>query len=654
MITQIAGIVAPEGGEPPEPQLQAMLDAMNPLGRPARRDTARLGPALFGALTIAVGDARPLPPALVRDDGTLFVADARLWDSATAGQGAAPPAGQDQDDARRIAAAVRREGWGAAARLHGDFAWARWDGRALELVRDHFGARPLYYTAHPGRMVAFASHPAALLAAGLARPALDMTSVLNFAANNAPLAGRFYQADIATLRPAHLARIGGDGGVETRRYWRPPIGPRLSERTDPEEVSAEIRRLLDQAVRRRLPASGPVGGHLSGGIDSTPLAVLAARAMRGQGRTFFGYSFEEPTGALDFDLVDEASYVAEVVAAEPGIELVPVSEPGFVGPLLGPYYPSLLEPAAEDEPEHQVLAHARAVGVDTILSGWGGDQILSYHARFPAAELFLHGQWGMMLAELGRFRAGLATAFYYQVVLPLLPEPWRSRLARLTGRGALPRPPRPLFRPATLPPQDPPEHAVPPEGRSFRARREMVERNFIQHRLAHFAHLGAPRGVRYVYPLLDLDLVAYAMRVPCWFLARDGGSRRLLRDAIRGVVPERVRQRTDKLFPHSLDTLRLPRLRDRFDARLAAIPADGIAAHAVDIAALRQALRDGVDTPEATLRQMREHAARGEQLYIKGFDCLAALQLALALDDYQRHFGAEAAAPPATVLEAGQ
>jgi asparagine synthetase B (glutamine-hydrolysing) len=167
----------------------------------------------------------------------------------------------------------------------------------------------------------------------------------------------------------------------------------------------------------------------------------------------------------------------------------------------------------------------------------------------------------------------------------------------------------------------------------------MVERNFIQHRLARFAHLGAAYGVRYVYPLLDLDLVRFAMRVPAWFLVRRGTSRCLLRDAVRGLLPERARLREAKLFPHSLDSLRLAQLREQIDARLAAIPADGLAARAIDLPALRAAYQAAIGTPEATLARIREHAGRGEQFFHEAFRYSAALQLAVALDEYERQHG---------------
>ncbi len=100
-----------------------------------------------------------------------------------------------------------------------------------------------------------------------------------------------------------------------------------------------------------------------------------------------------------------------------------------------------------------------------------------------------------------------------------------------------------------------------------------------------------------------------------------------------------MRLREAKLFPNSLDTLRLPSLRHEIDARLAAISPDGVAAKAVDIQALRAAYRETLASTEETLEQMRAHAAKGEQLFLDAFKYSAALQLAVALDEYDRKYG---------------
>lgn len=632
MIVQLAGLVSLDGQAPQPARVEAMLDALNPRRGPERRWLASDGRACFAA--VAVGPAAEAAESPLRqDDRGLFAADAVLWDPAPL---APTGSGETVEGMRR---AVLWKGGEVSAALHGDFAWALWDGSALQLARDHFGIRPLCYTVRPGRWAAFASHPDALLETGLARPALDRDSALNITVLEAPVPGRHFQADVAVVPPGHLVEVTADGRARARRYWRLPIGPRIDRRTGPAEVAAEGRRLLVQAVQRRLPRAGPVASHLSGGIDSSTIAAVAARAIRPEGRTLLGYSFEEPLDALDFPLVDEAPFVAQVVAAEPNIRLTAVSDPGWLEPILGPYALSLLYPFNARDPEHRVLEHAASNGADRVFSGWGGDQIVSYAVHEPIAELVLHGRWRTALAELRKQKARLPVAVYYRIVLALLPERLRLAVERATGRGY---PPRPVLQHFRLPGvADPPmfPYPLPPPGRTFLSRREMTERNWIQHRLALFSQMGAPFGIRYVFPLLDLDLVRFAMQVPGYYLLRDGYNRRLLRDAAQGLLPETVRLREEKLFPHTLEAIRFPRLKRRFMARLAEIPPDGLAASLVDVPRLARELDARLGTPEETLEQLRAAAARGEQLDIPAFDLLKPLKLAFALDEYERRWG---------------
>jgi asparagine synthase (glutamine-hydrolysing) len=644
MITLIAGIVSLDGNVPGRDQVSAMLDAMNPQGRDQMREIGGSGPALFGAMSMAAGGAaRITPPAILSAGEDIFVADAMLWDRAPMA------AAGETSDAVWIARVVREQGRAGLAGLHGDFAFARWNGGRLELARDHFGARPLQFTAKPGKWLAFASLPGALLRTGLASRALDTDSLLHYIPKDTARPGRSYYADISAVRPAHLTTVGPDGKSTAERYWRVPIRPRLSFDADPAAVFAEMRRLLDQAVRRRLPAEGPAAGHLSGGIDSTPICALAARAICGEGRRFLAYSFQERQADHDFDLVDEEPYAVEAAAAEPNIDHVPVFDQGEFKSQLDGFDLDIFEPASDRVPERQVLADAASKGAETLLSGWGGDQMASFHPIGYLAELFVHGRWLRCLRELRRvrrtrrrhgMRASYPGLIYYMIVLMLLPERWRQRLRRLTGHGL----DEPVVRLRFVPAQHAgseleSEPGFPPHSRTFEWRRVSAERWFIAHRLELFAQLGAPFGIRYAYPLLDLDLVRFVMSLPGWFLAHEGGFRTLLRDPITGLVPESVSRRTVKLFPFPLEAIRMAEQVGALDARLATVDPGGAAADVIDIAALRQALSADVATPDTMWRILREHAGRGEQYYMPAYGYLNAVHLAIALEQYDREFG---------------
>ena len=644
MITLIAGIVSLDGSAPERSQVSAMLDAMNPQGREQMREVAALGPALFGAISMAAGGAaRITAPRIQTTENEIFVADAMIWDRE------AMQAARESSDSDWIAQIVRCQGLTGLADLNGDFAWAKWNGETLQLARDHFGTRPLQFTARPGKWLAFASLPGALLQTGMASRELDADSLVRCVQGSTPEPGRSYYAEISTVRSAHITTIGTDANATAERYWRVPIHPRLSFDTDPAEVSAEMRRLPDQAVRRRLPDKGSAAGHLSGGIDSTPICALAARAVRDDGRRFLAYTFQERQADFDFDLVDEEPYVVEAAAREPNIDHMPIYDQGEFKNYLDGFDLDIFDLAGDRAPERQVLATTADKGAETLLSGWGGDQMASFHPIGYLAEMFVHGRWLRCHRELlrvkrTRLRHGMRATYpgliYYMIVMMLLPERWRARLGRLTGRHLNELVAREAFVSAHRAKCElAGEPGFPPHFRTFEWRRAEAERWFIAYRLELFAQLGAPYGVRYAYPLLDLDLVRYVMSLPGWFLAHDGGYRTLLRNAITGLVPEKVRQRSVKLFPFPLSAIRMAEQIGALDARLATIDPGGSAADIIDAAGLRAALSRDVVAPDAMWRIVRDHAGRGEQYYMPAFRYLDAVQLAIALEQYDREYG---------------
>ncbi len=144
--------------------------------------------------------------------------------------------------------------------------------------------------------------------------------------------------------------------------------------------------------RCRLPRAGETGAHLSGGLDSSALSVLAARQLREQGRTLHAYSFLDRQ-RNDVTLEDESDFVKAVLEQEGDIDWTPVRPPGAA-----PASDDLLEadkmtPLRDDDPENTVCARAEEQGVGLILSGWGGDeaQPLTVAVRSPKCSCTVTG-----------------------------------------------------------------------------------------------------------------------------------------------------------------------------------------------------------------------------------------------------------------------
>lgn len=605
MARLLCGILRLDGYPADPRQVVAMLHAMQPAGRPCAQSVACDGPVALGILEIG-NDAEhpPVAPLIVSSRNGICAVDARLYD--LSGQHPGPDA--------RLADLVEREGPRGLAELHGDFAFAHWHrARGLLLGRDHFGTRAIQYTVKRGMHAAFSSLPAGLLRTGLASRTLDQACIAGYPINEQPLPGRTYFSDIRSVQAAHTVALDARGHCKERRYWRLPLEPLLPFDTDPQGASAEILRLLDQAVRRRLPPTGPVAAHMSGGLDSTPIAMLAARAVRDQGRECLAYSFQERRGVeRDAPIIDEAPYVAEAAAIEPNLRVVPIHFSSGLDTARQGIDPDTLLPLAKDDPENAVLDHAAAHGVPVLLSGWGGDQVVSSYGTGWDGDLLRAGRFRDLLRGLKAHSRAKGRPLHRTMLSFAISQlPARLTLPYRRLRNAFPwLEYRKFIAPGK---RGIARHEYRLRHAHSRAcRRAELEAWWIPYRLEMFFQLGAPRGISYAYPMLDRDLIRYAMRLPGSLYRGEGSTRRLIRDALVGVVPERVRVREEKFVPFPNEALRVARQRTAILQQFEALGRIPLVSDYLDIAAIRDYLRSGNSEAEI-LRQMDAAAAAGEQ-----------------------------------------
>jgi asparagine synthase (glutamine-hydrolysing) len=258
------------------------------------------------------------------------------------------------------------------------FAIALWDERARKLIlaRDRMGEKPLYYTTAAGQLIwgselkCLLAHPA--VARRLSLPALSRYLQFEYVpAPHAILEG------VHKLPPAHM--LVAEGG-ETRvfPYWRLDLTTRstLSEA----DALAELEHRLAEAVRRRLLSEVPLGVFLSGGIDSSTVAALAAQAVPGKLKTF-SIGFEDPS-------FDESSH-ARAVARHLGTD----HHEDILGPRalldLVPRLTQLLDEPFGDAsviPTYMLSRFARR-HVTVALGGDGGDELFAGYPTYQAQKL---------------------------------------------------------------------------------------------------------------------------------------------------------------------------------------------------------------------------------------------------------------------------
>ena len=273
--------------------------------------------------------------------------------------------------------------WGADAvtRLNGMFAFVLHDaaqGRILT-ARDRVGIKPLYWC-RAGDDLIWGSEIKALLKHPAVRVEADLAAVNEYLTFQYVLGETTLFKGIQKLPPGHLQIVDTRSGeIRTVRYWEPrfQLGP---ERTE-EDAAEELRALLVDAVALQMRSDVPIGSHLSGGLDSSLIAMLASKQVTGSLPTFTGTFRDGP----EFDETPYARAVAEAAGAtlyevEPSADDLPTLLPKLVW--------HLDEPAAGPGviPQYAVSRLARS-HVKVALGGHGGDELFGGYTRYLVAYL---------------------------------------------------------------------------------------------------------------------------------------------------------------------------------------------------------------------------------------------------------------------------
>lgn len=454
------------------------------------------GPYRFAELS-AVGEVTLHNPAELR---------ARL-------AAAAVPAPDGCADGELLLRSYAAFGTGGIAAAEGMFVLVIAEGEDLVLVRDHVGGRTLFY-ARAGRHWAVSSSIRALrrwpvLGTGLNLPAVR--SFLTFAylpGEQTLLRGVF------EVLPGRCLRLRADGSRSEENYWEPVED--LDEQADGAEHARRLRKLLEQATARRLPAE-PVAVLLSGGIDSSLVTALAVKAHDHPVHSYsIGFGDAAPNelaysglvaahcGTRHRVLTVSGEAVAARLAATVALLDTPVGDPLTVPNLL------LAEAVAGD-------------GLRVVLNGEGGDPVFGGPKNLP-----------MLIFELGRddpAPAARATAYLrtyrkcYQD-LPVLLSP--AVLSELDGAPPLERLVQPYLGP----------------GRMGTLLNQLLHANLrtkgAHHILSKVERLTAAAGVQARAPLFDRSVVDYAFRVPPRHKLAGTVEKWVLKEAVRDLLPPTI------------------------------------------------------------------------------------------------------------------
>lgn len=447
--------------------------------------------------------------------------------------------------------------WGedCLPRLDGMFAFALFDRESGQLAcaRDPFGIKPFFYRLD-AQSFYFASEAPALsrMIPGAARPNVQRCYDFLLWGDYDDSDDTFFEG-VLHLRPGHLLTLHVDGALQARlRPWR-RASIALGEPISFDDAADQFRTLFLQGVKRQLRSDVPLGVTLSGGLDSSAI-VCAIRHL-------------EP------DLpIHTFSYIAPGtdVDEERWARLV-IEHAGAIGHFTqggGENFRQSLDDvvACQGEPfgstsilaSYQVFRLAHNNGVTVTLDGQGADELLAGYDGYPTA-LFRSFLDRRDLAGLLRFisawskwprrslkRAGLHLAE------AMVPENLRAlglglighsltpdyiRADRLIAFGGAPAPVRPL-----------------PTGADGRGRRlmERLSTALTSNRLPALLRHGDRNAMRWSIesrvPFLTLPLADFVLRLPeDYLVSRQGQTKHLMRRGLRGIVPDAILDRRDKI-----------------------------------------------------------------------------------------------------------
>lgn len=470
---------------------------------------------------------------------------------------------------REIALRLRREGvelrstcdtevllqaymcWGPAmlAELNGMFAFCIHDSRdqTIFCARDRFAEKPFLFTA-TDRHFAFASEYKALFSLSDIPVGIDETRLMQFLADGRTGldgGGETAFQGVRQLRGGECLTLDlRSMNLKIERYWSPGPDPRAGKMSFA-DAAAEFRSLLSDSVKLRLRGDVEIGSCLSGGLDSSAIVCLAREILGDQPYHVF-------CGRFPGTPADEWEYAEQVINHTGAIPHI--SEPTAPDLLsrIGEFawFNELPVSSTSQFAQWTVFESAKDAGVTVLLDGQGSDELLGGYEQYfrdYLAALRADGQEdaARQEAEAIHQRYPLALADDAEILKRRMPDGIRRAIAGLTGKGSDVR-----FG-LTMPPQgdnfsvdtglsaltvNPLADGLIED--SFAATLPTLLRYGDRNSMAH------SREVR--LPFCDHRIAEFVLSLPPRFLMGDVQTKRLLRESIRGTVPDPIRERWNK------------------------------------------------------------------------------------------------------------
>ena len=469
-------------------------------------------------------------------------------------------------DASLVLHAYDRWGKDCFAHFIGEFALVILDASRRELIcaRDALGDRSLFY-AFKGTRIVVASEPWAVAGADGFAEELNENAVAHYFALKANENGETWFKNVYELLPAH-GMVVSDSKVHSWTYWQPDLSVKLRGKSD-QEYAEGFLSLLEESVRCRLRSTVPAAILMSGGLDSTSVACLAARMIAPTPLTAISYVFDELPDC------DERRYI-EIVRAQTGIRSIQIPCDD-----LWPYKNLQGYPQNPNQPDgntyrmvmERTYQRAAQEGARVLLTGtygdelydgdedWLADLLTEGRLRDAAQEINLHLRYaGLRRTLQGTYlrRAVLRALHSVSGKMPFFASILQRRQMRF-GKNI----------PAWLTPFSASSLSV---GESqpdpaFQLRGNLLG-SFTAEDCAMETYYTSLHGLELRHPYRDRRLIEYVLSLPAHQLYYHGQYKHVLRTAMQGILPEAIRIRSSPTTLLTLLSRGVERERDVFQS----------------------------------------------------------------------------------------
>ena len=449
--------------------------------------------------------------------------------------------------------------YSAPDKMRGDFVIVAYDKQndRLTLIRDQLGFRPLYYTDQPGYF-AFATEMKALKALPGISIEMDETWIADAVSTVKSEKWRTPYALIRRVLPGH--RLDINNTLRETKYWDLRVKDEYSD-LDYDEAVAVFREKMIQSVKNRIGEDQVLATELSGGLDSSGVTAVAARLAKQSGQSLFALTHAFSDQSLDkyFPYKDEREFSLAV------IEYIGLKEQLFCDAdgygLLDRLKQNILVQSGPTQQGYSMFSdtlydRGRDRGVTKLLSGFGGDEGVTSKAGGFFEELAQNGKWDLYRKEFMErsgakgvrklkrqvmFMLRRHTPFAHQFISDLRGRSdWRAE--KYPGLGFTQE-----FGERMGIEKRFYERLGFPDDPNVRDRQyKRIMHDHVSQRLEYSFLDAKAYGIEYAYPLWDIDLIEFYYSLPAEYKFRNGMGRAIYRDAMEGVLPEKIRLRNDK------------------------------------------------------------------------------------------------------------